>query len=110
MGTREKWSCQLCYSARKKLYVEIGWIYLSVVSTEVQGVRSSQGNGMGMFTLRKHGSREAAMASAFCDAGARVRSTVFACEMRADARLLGCKGGWKRTRRVEDVLVAKVGV
>jgi hypothetical protein len=101
-----KWACQLCYDVRNRLFDEIGWAYLSVVRTEVQGVRSSQGNGMGMFMLKRHGSREAAAATAFCVAGARGWSTVFSCAMRADVQLLGWEGEWRQTNRIEKLLVA----
>ena len=102
---RNKWACPLCYEERNKLLQEVGWVYLSVVRAEVQGVRSSQGNGMGMFMLKKHGSREAAVATAFSDAGVRGWSTVFSCAVRADVHLLGWKGEMRRVTQIEDLLL-----
>jgi hypothetical protein len=109
-NVRNKWACPICYDKRRALDRDIGWVYLSVVRTEARGPGSPQGNGTGMFMLKRHGNREGAAATAFCDAGTRGWSTVFACAIRSDVQLLGWKGKVLSTTSVEDVLILKEGV
>jgi hypothetical protein len=104
--------CQKCYEKNLELHKDIGWVYLSVVRTDT---RSSfdrpEGNGMGMFMLRKHSSRHQAASRAFYDAGVFGWSTVFCCAIRADVNLQNWKGRVKCVRFCPHrVLVPEEGV
>jgi hypothetical protein len=106
------WDCEKCYEKYVQLHEEVGWIYFSVVRTDVRGSGDGQGGiGTGMFMLKKSGTQEQAAARAFYDAGALGYSTVFCCAMRGDMELLGWKGKVRKVEnKVQRVLTPEEGV
>ena len=108
----DSWNCERCYRKRLELYESVGWVYLTVVRTDMLRPDAQQtGNGMGMFMLRRSASREQAAARAFHDAGTRGLSTVFGCAIRADQELVGWKGRLKTfCHHAHSVLIREEGV
>lgn len=109
---KDKKICERCYEKTVQIHNDVGWVYLSVVRTDMQ--HSSDrwvGNGIGMFMLRRHSCREQAVAQAFYDAGALGWSTLFCCAIRADVDLQDWKGRVKGVRYFpQHVLVPEEGV